>query len=101
MQQRTVHRIQQQRPQQPKPTPQTGNSSRSGLWNFLALLTLIAALACAWPSILKAIEKGAYEGAKAGAKEASKVTAEDVIKELKAQIEAENEAANGTLTWSQ
>lgn len=60
------------------------NGSRSGVWNFLAVLALIGAGWYAWPGVLEAIEKGAYAGAEAGAKAAVR----EAIKEAKAEVKA-------------
>lgn len=75
-----MHQRPPQRPQS-RPTPQT-KPRRSGIWNFLAVLTLILAASYAWPSILTAIKAGAFEGAKAGAEAGAKAAVEEAIKKM-------------------
>lgn len=55
---------------------------RPGIWMVVAVLLLIGAATYAWPSVLKAIEKGAYEGAKAGAEAAVEKSIDKAVDRL-------------------
>lgn len=80
MQQRPPQRLQQRLSQ--RSPQQASKPCRSGMWNLITVLVLIAAASYTWPSILAAIEKGAYMGAKAGAEEGAKAAVKEAIKQM-------------------